>query len=316
MNKIIKLIIFPLLLVFLLFGCAGQKKIVDLPENDHAVSDTAYISLDWLAESGNDMAKRIIDQIGDGAVIPQKDDDSVSTVNKEYQKLRYSSLNEYVLQNHYSEVMDLACGYSPRGLEFASMNISYTGCDFESVVNGISQICDGIIDEKKSGLLQYSAADVTNNEQMREAAKKLKGPVCIIAEGLFMYLDDEEAVGAIHNIAEILREKGGCFVTQDFSTKPFVTDVAEALFPGEGSKLYAASAEVYKDTADNIMHTEFGEDTSNIIRIMEKAGLDVEKTALFHDGENTDIPDLNEEQRERLEKVKKSEYMWVIKVAE
>lgn len=136
MNKVKKIIIVPLLLAILLSGCTGQTKIDDLPQNDHAVSDTAYITLDWLAESGNDMAKRLVDQIGGDAVALQKQieiDDKIRTVNQEYQKLRYDSLNEYVLQNNYGEVMDLACGYSPRGLELASMNIKYVGCDFESI---------------------------------------------------------------------------------------------------------------------------------------------------------------------------------------
>lgn len=317
MIKVRNLIIIPFLLAALLSGCTGQTKVDNLPENDHAVSDTAYITLDWLAESGNDMAKCIIDQVGDRASATQKqieNYDSISKVNKEYQKLRYDSLNEYVLQNNYGEVMDLACGYSPRGLELAALNIEYTGCDFESVVQNISQLSDGIIEPQKREFLKYSIADVTSNEQMKEAAKSFDGPVCIMTEGLFMYLDDEEAAATVHNIADILREKGGCFVTQDFSTKLFVTDVADAIYPGEGDKLYAASADMYNDTAEYIMRTEYGEDASNIIEILENEGLNIEKVSLFNNGESADIPNLDDEQRNRLEKVKQKEYMWVITV--
>lgn len=316
-KKIKKLIIIPLLFAMLLSGCNKQAKVDDLPENDHAVSDTAYITLDWLAESGNDMAKRLLEEVGDKAIVSQKQmeiDDSIRTVNREYQKLRYDSLNEYVMQNNYGEVMDLACGYSPRGLELASKKIKYVGCDFESVIQSISQLSNGIIEPEKSEFLQYKSADITSNELMSEAAKSFEGPVCIMTEGLFMYLDEEEIRAAVHNIADILREKGGCFVTQDFSTKLFVTDVAEALYPGEGEALYATSADMYNDTSEYIMHIEFGEDSSTIIEILENEGLNIEKVALFHNGENADIPGLSPEQKERLEEVKQKEYMWVITV--
>lgn len=36
------------------------------------------------------------------------------------------------------------------------------------------------------------------------------------------------------------------------------------------------------------------------------------KVSLFHNGENTDIPNLDEKQKERMKKVKQKEYMWVI----
>ena len=51
------------------------------------------------------------------------------------------------------------------------------------------------------------------------------------AVGLFMYLDREQTRAVLRNICSILKAKGGCFVMQDFSTKKFLTAVAEALYP-------------------------------------------------------------------------------------
>ena len=81
------------------------------------------------------------------------------------------------------------------------------------------------------------------------------------AVGLFMYLDREQTRAVLRNICSILKVKGGCFVTQDFSTKKFLTAVAEALYPQQGKEIYAASAKMYNATSGDIMFTEYGDDS-------------------------------------------------------
>ena len=81
------------------------------------------------------------------------------------------------------------------------------------------------------------------------------------AVGLFMYLDREQTRAVLRNICSILKVKGGCFVTQDFSTKKFLTAVAEALYPQQGKEIYAASAKMYDATSGDIMFTEYGDDS-------------------------------------------------------
>ena len=81
------------------------------------------------------------------------------------------------------------------------------------------------------------------------------------AVGLFMYLDREQTRAVLRNICSILKVKGGCFVTQDFSTKKFLTAVAEALSPQQGKEIYAASAKMYNVTSGDIMFNEYGDDS-------------------------------------------------------
>lgn len=76
-----------------------------------------------------------------------------------------------------------------------------------------------------------------------------------------MYLDREQTRAVLRNICSILKVKGGCFVMQDFSTKKFLTAVAEALYPQQGKEIYAASAKMYNATSGDIMFTEYGDDS-------------------------------------------------------
>ncbi len=109
----------------------------------HAVSDTAYITLYWLASAGNAKAKLILEQADKELLVKlsKADDfDKITVVNREYQKLRYESLNNYVLGHNYRAVMDLACGYSPRGLELSEAEITYIGGDFASVAQSMQEL--------------------------------------------------------------------------------------------------------------------------------------------------------------------------------
>lgn len=76
-----------------------------------------------------------------------------------------------------------------------------------------------------------------------------------------MYLDREQTRAVLRNICSILKVKGGCFVMQDFSTKKFLTAVAEALCPQQGKEIYAASAKMYDATYSDSMFNEYGDDS-------------------------------------------------------
>lgn len=292
-----------------------QADILPQTENDHAVSDTAYITLYWLASAGNEKAKLLLDTVNvnfqnlDSA---SGDFDRIRVTNREYQKLRHDSLNEYVLNHGYRSVMDLASGYSPRGLELSEAGIDYVGCDFASVTESMQKLTERCVDPAKKHHLRYATVDGTKHGEMDRAADNLDGPVCIVTEGLFMYLDREETTAVLRNISDILKAKGGCFVTQDFSTRKFVTAVAEALYPQQGRDIYDASAKMYNDTSGYIMITEYGEDTAEIKEIMKKLGLKFKQIRLMKNAVPSPANDMNKEQRERLSKVTENKFMWVV----
>ena len=134
------------------------------------------------------------------------------------------------------------------------------------------------------------------------------------AVGLFMYLDREQTRAVLRNICSILKVKGGCFVMQDFSTKKFLTAVAEALSPQQGKEIYAASAKMYNATSDDIMFTEYGDDSTEIKEIMKNVGLKFKRIRLMENAVPSPADEMNNEQRERLSRMSRNKFMWVVTV--
>lgn len=296
-----------------------KADVANSSNNDHAVSDTAYLTLYWLSISGNEKAELLYNRANvDFTDFLSRDEDfeKIKAANREYQKLRHDSLNDYVFDNRYKAVIDIACGYSPRGLELSEAGIAYVGCDFKSVTDSMKSLTADCITGEQKQYLSYKVTDVTEREQMISAAEDITEPVCIMTEGLFMYLDKEGSEKALNNIALILKSKGGCFITQDFSTKSFVTETAEAMYPHEGQTIYNEAASIYKATSDDIMNTEFGAEIGEIEAMIKKAGLCFKRVSLFAETPTVNSPNLTAEQQKRLQKVMKKKFMWVITAAE
>lgn len=157
--------------------------------------------------------------------------------------------------------MEIACGYSPRGMELSGAGIHYAGGDFSSVANSMKKLTENYVSADQKKNLDYCEMDCTDRKQMESAAAILEGPVCIVTEGLFMYLNAAQTAIFFDNIHAILQEKRGCFITQDFSTKNFVMDVAEAIYPGDGLKLFLQSVAMYVRAAGSITTRELKENS-------------------------------------------------------
>ena len=101
---------------------------------------------------------------------------------------------------------------------------------------------------------------------------------------------------------------------QDFSTKKFLTAVAEALYPQQGKEIYAASAKMYNATSGDIMFTEYGDDSTEIKEIMKNVGLKFKRIRLMENAVPSPADDMNNEQRERLSRMSRNKFMWVVTV--
>ena len=101
---------------------------------------------------------------------------------------------------------------------------------------------------------------------------------------------------------------------QDFSTKKFLTAVAEALYPQQGKEIYAASAKMYNATSGDIMFTEYGDDSTEIKEIMKNVGLKFKRIRLMENAVPSPADNMNNEQRERLSRMSRIKFMWVVTV--
>jgi O-methyltransferase involved in polyketide biosynthesis len=129
-----------------------------------------------------------------------------------------------ILESGAPQVLELASGYSLRGLDLAqSGTIRYVEADLPEVVAAKLSLLEELRQQHGIGpSLRHvvMAADALDLEQVRAAAAVLdrRRPVVILCEGLIMYLSKKETERLATNIRRLLGElAGGSWITPDFS---------------------------------------------------------------------------------------------------
>jgi O-methyltransferase involved in polyketide biosynthesis len=145
---------------------------------------------------------------------------------------RYKSITELIRTSGAPQVLELASGYSLRGLDLTrTASIRYVEADLPEVI------------ETKRGLLEelrqqhgvapspghiVSVADALDLEQVRAAAAVLDHgkPLVVLCEGLIQYLSKQELELLAANVRRLLGEfAGGCWMTPDFAFKAEARDL-------------------------------------------------------------------------------------------
>jgi O-methyltransferase involved in polyketide biosynthesis len=135
---------------------------------------------------------------------------------------RYWSIDQLLKQTDSNNILELSSGYSLRGLEMCTREaIHYIDTDLPEVIATKQQIISNQLSHKnlvgKLELLPLNAMDtVAFNSVVNRFAN---GPVTIVNEGLLMYLDQEEKKQLCQTIYDLLKERGGCWITADVYIK-------------------------------------------------------------------------------------------------
>ena len=153
---------------------------------------------------------------------------------------RFFATNEMILNDKNSKiVLDLGCGYTPRGIKLANSGIKYIGVDLPAVINTLKPIIKEIIGENDN--IIYKQVDLTNYSSILEALGDNKGELFITTEGIMNYLNTFELKEVISNIKRLLKTYGGKWVTCDntlLATQQYI--IAAALgIPPEKSEILA-----------------------------------------------------------------------------
>ncbi len=128
---------------------------------------------------------------------------------------RYSTISSLAMSSGADLIVDLPCGYTPRGIQFARNNRRYLGLDLPASIAEGEPVFLSLTDEEKRPLLRYAGCDATNYESLARALEGEEGTVCICTEGLLMYLTESETGEFCDNIRRILEKHGGCWLAAD-----------------------------------------------------------------------------------------------------
>ena len=248
---------------------------------------TAKSTVFMLAVAGNEDAKRMIAGLGLHDSLTKKDpsDNLVSEADAKALmagvtvaiEARYAALSRTLKKDGYKNLLDVACGYTPRAIFCAKNGISYAGLDVPVVAEELQSFAD------KEGLGKvYHGGDATNAASLNAAVEGFEGEVLISCEGLLQYLSPSEFEQFLDGVRQILEKHSGAFVTSDMGVKyePFATANMSSPEAYEASrKRTMSNSDIYNDGVGRM-------DREKVKAFIETRGFKVEAQPFYHGDEN------------------------------
>lgn len=130
---------------------------------------------------------------------------------------RYYSIDHMLLPTGITNILELSSGYSFRGLDIAGKKaVHYIDTDLEDVIDRKKQFVNRLQQGPLQGHLDLKALNVLDEQQFNAIVHSFpEGPVAIVNEGLLMYLNLEEKKQLAATIHNVLKTRGGCWITAD-----------------------------------------------------------------------------------------------------
>ena len=133
---------------------------------------------------------------------------------------RFKLTNKLIDSLNITQVLELASGYSSRGLIYSKKGYNYVEMDLEEVVNNkkkmFKELFNTNINIVSGNALEYN--DYIKCLEYLDPNKEL----IILNEGLLRYLTFDEKKIVAENIYKLLKKYGGVWITCDLTPKRFI----------------------------------------------------------------------------------------------
>lgn len=284
------------------------------------VSYSAHVKLQWLSFTGMPEAKKILKEIGRANIYGHRnlvDYDRLERVNSIYQELCYLATVQYVRQHDYKNVLDMGGGYTPRAMVFAKDGRKYFGGELMAVAVSADNVMKKIVEPKYKQNIIYDEILAEDKDAFMAAADVLGKNICVVEQGLMIYLTQDRMAAMCQNIDTILRSNGGCYITSDLSTRDLFKDIAAALYGEDQAQLlYDETKDMYEELFDSLINEEnFDYQLEAIDYAKNELGWNVEQVPLITDtNELYCLKDLSAEQAEKIKKIAAKKYLSVVTI--
>jgi O-methyltransferase involved in polyketide biosynthesis len=128
---------------------------------------------------------------------------------------RFKSVNRILEERGALQVLELAAGLSPRGMDFAQRGVVYVEADLAESSEFKREVVTAVCGQVPPNLHLCAASVVDSLEFNRCCAVFSDGPVAVANEGLLRYLTFAEKRLLCANVRELLVRHGGFWVTPD-----------------------------------------------------------------------------------------------------
>lgn len=259
-------------------------------ETTNPVMDTARMTLSSLADAGVKEAVEFARKLGleDYVLNYGKSGYADRFPHAVMQEARFEYLNDQIRKTGNKNIIDLACGFSPRGLRFAREGYNYIGVDLQAAVTAMKPLAEAFTaEEDLPGSFTYCMADVTDADSLAAVADRLDGAITIVCEGLFMYLTYYEVASMIEGLKRILSAHGGCFFTPDFSSVQMYKTVLFGILTREqmAQAFEKSRSTITKKSDTDMRQTLVGRETDdNAFDFFTEHGAVIERVPYLADG--------------------------------
>jgi len=284
------------------------------------VSYSAHVKLQWLAMTGDPDAQQILKQLGKTNIYGRQnlhDFERVEKVNGIYQEICYATTVEYVQKNNYKNIFDIGGGYSPRAMVFAKEGRKYYSGELAAVAVSANDVMSKILEPQYMKNITYDEVLAEDHDAFMEVAKTMDGKICIVEQGLMIYLNQDRLADMYENIRDVLKRNGGCFITSDMSTRELFKDITEMLYGKDQVELiYSETKDMYEELFDSLINEEnFDNQLDAVGYAEEDLNLHIKKVPLLSDVSKLhSTKNLSAAQVEQLKKICAKNYLWVMTV--
>lgn len=195
--------------------------------NINPVSRTALVTLDYISQTtipyGKELAEiHHIDQIHPTLSLNEGFNERYRVYPSKIE-IRLGGTEKIIRREGNPYILDIACGFTPRGLYMSKEGFHYIGVDLPFVIEQMKPSIDKVTQELVELVecrerINYVIADATNGAQLDAAVSHVSGPITITCEGLLGYMPAYEQKEVAENIYKILSNHGGVWITPDYNS--------------------------------------------------------------------------------------------------
>ena len=188
---------------------------------------------------------------------------------------RYKILTKLLLESGIDQVLELAAGFSGRGMTLTEKYpLRYVELDLPDVIAEKRSLVDTLRKGKLAATLQLVAGNALNQADMERAVAEFnpEKPTIILNEGLLRYLNFQEKTIVAQHVHGLLERFGGQWITPDISLATLL-DLEDKVASGHTENLRRVSG---KSIEGNLF-----DDVHHAICFFEDLGFTIERHSLL-----------------------------------
>jgi O-methyltransferase involved in polyketide biosynthesis len=128
---------------------------------------------------------------------------------------RFKAVNRILEEQGFTQILELAAGFSPRGMDLAQRGIVYVEADLAESIVLKREVVTAVLGQVPANLHLCPASVLDRAQLSACCAAFVDRPVAVTTEGLLRYFTFGEKTQLAGNVRDILSRYGGLWITTD-----------------------------------------------------------------------------------------------------